>query len=251
MIASKRFCASISFGKDSLCMLFMLIEKGYPLDEVVFYNTGMDFEAIYSTRDRLIPFFKERGIKFTELHPDKPFLWLMLEKPIRSRDTGLIHKYGYSWCGGPCRWGTGEKLRALKKHIGHNWDYVGIAADETHRFGKETRANRILPLVEWGISEAEALQYCYNKGFFWEENGIRLYDILDRVSCWCCGNKNLKELFNIYRYLPTYWQQLKELQSKTNRPYRRQSGKSLFDLEEEFRKSIKEDSMIKKSAIFV
>lgn len=42
--------ASVSFGKDSLAMLFMLIEKGYPLDEVVFYDTGMEFQAIYTKR---------------------------------------------------------------------------------------------------------------------------------------------------------------------------------------------------------
>lgn len=35
--------ASISFGKDSLAMLLMLIEKEYPLDEAVFFDTGMEF----------------------------------------------------------------------------------------------------------------------------------------------------------------------------------------------------------------
>ena len=33
-----RFIASVSFGKDSLAMLLMLIEKEYPLNEVVFYD---------------------------------------------------------------------------------------------------------------------------------------------------------------------------------------------------------------------
>ena len=40
--------ASVSFGKDSLAMLLMLIEKQYPLDEVMFYDTGMEFNAIYN-----------------------------------------------------------------------------------------------------------------------------------------------------------------------------------------------------------
>lgn len=52
------------------------------------------------------------------------------------------------------------------------------------------------------------------------------------------SNKNLKELYNIYKYLPGYWSKLKELQYKTDRPYRRQSGKTLFDLEEEFEKKV-------------
>lgn len=234
MAARRNVCCSVSMGKDSLAMILMLIERGCPVDEVVFYNSGVEFKAIYYTRDKLLPILNNRGIKFTELYPKNPFLWSMLEKPVCKRGTDIIHKTGYSWCGGTCRWGTSEKLNAIKKYIGNHWDMVGIAADETHRFEKEKRPNRILPLVDWGVSEADALQYCYDRGFYWEEDGLRLYEILDRVSCWCCGNKNLKELYNIYKYLPGYWAKLKELQYKTDRPYRRQSGKTLFDLETEF-----------------
>ncbi|MCD7932572.1 MAG: phosphoadenosine phosphosulfate reductase family protein [Tannerellaceae bacterium] len=231
---SVKHYASVSFGKDSLAMLFMLIEKTYPLDEVVFYNTGMEFQAIYDIRDQVIPQLNRLGIQFTELSPTKPFLYDMLERPVAKRGANIIHKIGYSWCGGRCRWGTTQKLKHLKNHTKQGFDYVGIAVDETHRIHKEKRENRILPLYEWGITEKEALEYCYNLGFTWEENGVRLYDILDRVSCWCCGNKNLKELYNYYLYLPVYWNKLKESQSKTDRPFRRDSGKTIFQLEEEF-----------------
>ena len=233
-----KYYASVSFGKDSLAMLFMLIDKGYQLDEVVFYDTGMEFQAIYNTRDAVLPILKKLGIKYTELHPEQPFLWTMFERPVKKRGTNIIHKKGYSWCGGTCRWGTSEKLRALKAHTKDGIDYVGIAADEAHRFEKEKRPNRVLPLRDWGITEADALQYCYTKGFVWHEDGVRLYELLDRVSCWCCGNKNLKELKNMYLYLPWYWKKLKELQLNTDRPYRRNSGETIFDLEERFRREL-------------
>ena len=42
-------------------MLFMLIDKGYQLDEVVFYDTGMEFQAIYNTRDAFLPILKKLG----------------------------------------------------------------------------------------------------------------------------------------------------------------------------------------------
>lgn len=32
-----RYIASCSFGKDSLAMVLLLIQKKYPLDEVVFF----------------------------------------------------------------------------------------------------------------------------------------------------------------------------------------------------------------------
>ena len=110
--------ASVSFGKDSLAMLLLLIEKKYPLDEVVFYDTGKEFQAIYDTRDMVLPILRANGIKYVELHPDVSFDYKMFDKPVRKRGTNTIHKHGYSWCGGTCRWGTTDKLKALERHRG-------------------------------------------------------------------------------------------------------------------------------------
>lgn len=33
------YIASVSFGKDSLAMLLILLERRYPINEVVFYDT--------------------------------------------------------------------------------------------------------------------------------------------------------------------------------------------------------------------
>lgn len=43
-------------------MLLLLMEKGWPLDEVVFYDTGMEFRAIYDIRDRVLPLLAQKGI---------------------------------------------------------------------------------------------------------------------------------------------------------------------------------------------
>ena len=50
-----RHIASVSFGKDSLAMLLLLLEKEMPLDEVIFYNSGMEFQAIYDIGERIRP----------------------------------------------------------------------------------------------------------------------------------------------------------------------------------------------------
>ena len=229
-----KYIASVSWGKDSLCMLLLLIEKGWSLDEVVFYDTGMEFQAIYDTRDKTLPLLAEKGILYTELHPKRPFLYDMLEKPVKGPNG--IHN-GYSWCGGMARWGTACKQKVLddnaKKHSDGYIQYIGIAHDETERIIKEKDPRKRLPLVEMGIPEGEALVYCYQRGYWWMEDDRPLYSILDRVSCWCCSNKNLKELRGYYNYLPSYWDRLKDLQSKTERPMKG-SGKSVFDLEVRF-----------------
>lgn len=83
------------------------------------------------------------------------------------------------------------------------------------------------------MTEKDCLDYCYKNGWNWIENGIELYSILDRVSCWCCRNKNLKELKNIYNFLPNYWKKLRELQKKIEIPFRNKS--TIFELENQFK----------------
>ena len=97
-------------------------------------------------------------------------------------------------------------------------------------FGKDSLA-MLLRLIE---------EIAIEKGYCWDENGVELYSILDRVSCWCCCNKNKKELYNIWLHLPQYWGRLKELQSKLDRPMKQFCNKkygyygNVFDMEKAF-----------------
>lgn len=211
---SKCYIASVSWGKDSLAMLLELMRGGEPLDEVVFFDTGMEFKAIYDVRDKMLPLLDEHRIKYTELRPKNPMWWSMFCRPVKKRGTGEVHKHGYGWCGGVCRWGTTEKQRALDRYAESMGAvvYVGIAADETARLEKQAKPYKRHPLAEWGMTEADCLAYCRSKGFAWMEDGVSLYDVLDRVSCWCCRNKNLKELRGIHDHLPDYWERLVALE---------------------------------------
>lgn len=84
-------------------------------------------------------------------------------------------------------------------------------------------------MADNGITEAECLRGCYERGFTWGG----LYEKLDRVSCKFCALKNLKELRNIYFDIPEVWAQLREKQRLTDKPYKG-DGKSVFQLEARF-----------------
>lgn len=239
--------ASCSFGKDSLAMVLKLLEGNYPLDEVIFFDTGMEFDSIYKNRNKLKEILFNKHIKYTDLHSKNPFLYDMLVRPVKYRNQDNKehpYHYGYEWCGGCARWGTSGKLISIKNHYKKSYgneeiiEYVGIAADEPNRIQDDP--NKKYPLVEWKMTEKDCLDYDYLNGWDWNENGVELYSILDRVSCWCCRNKNLKELKNIYMYLPEYWQKLRGLQSRIDEPFKG-NGKSIFDLEEKFKKEIADD----------
>ena len=168
-----KYIASISFGKDSLAMLLLIISRGEPLDEVIFYDTGMEFQAIYNIRDRIVPILNKSNIKYTELKPKNYFEYTMFEKPVKHRN-GTESK-GYSWCGGRCRWGTTEKNKAISRYLkseyGNDYrEYVGIAFDEPNRIKDEY--HKLYPLFDWKMTERQCLEYCYNLGYCWEEDGI-------------------------------------------------------------------------------
>ena len=219
---------SFSGGKDSTFLLLELIRRKYPLDEVVFFDTGWEFDVMYEHIEKCKKICEKHGINFVTLHPAKSFDYLMFD---HITDKG---KRGYSWCGGTCRWGTTEKKRTINKYYNNQKEafvmYIGIAADETDRIERNSQGNKFTPLVDWGITEAECLQGCYDAGFDWGG----MYEYLDRLSCKFCRNKNLKELRNIRKFYPKEWQELKEYQSRTDRPYDRKTGATIFDLEKRF-----------------
>ncbi len=208
-----------SGGKDSTAMLNLMIDKGMKIDEVVFFDTGWEFDSVYRNIEEHKKKLQSLNIPFTILKPQKPFDYLAFEKEVHKKD-GTIQK-GYSWCGGLCRWGTTEKLRVLENYCKGNIEYVGLAFDEQDRIAKKRKGIKNFPLNEWQMKEIDALNDCYSRGVTYQEGEYRLYDLLVRASCYCCGNKNLKELRNIYNCLPCYWEKLKDKQSKTDRLYKK------------------------------
>lgn len=234
---------SFSGGKDSTFLGLELIRLNYPLNEAVCFDTGWETKEMYEHIEKFKKICEEHGIKFVSLHPEKPFDYLMFDKEVKERGGG-VH-LGYSWCGGKCRWGTTEKLKVLDAYVKQQGDcvvYVGIAADETERLKKERADFKRFPLADWGITEAECLQGCYDAGFDWGG----MYEHLDRLSCKFCTNKNLKELRNIRKHYPQWWEELKDYQTRTDRPYKGE-GKSVFDLERRFQ--LEEDFLAQNKSI--
>lgn len=234
----KKYVASVSWGKDSVAMLLLLIALKWRIDLVLFVNTGKEFKAVYAVRDKVLELLKVNNIPYVEIDVSEEFDRLMYTHRINTRDGS--DKIGYGWCGGACRWGTALKLGTIDKYIRtylseyEVYEYVGIAADESERISGDER--KIYPLHELGVTEMQALDICYMNGLLYEEQGVFLYEILDRLSCWCCRNKNLKELKAMYYLLPEYFTGLKQIQLQFPHMPMKGEGASVFELEKRFKK---------------
>lgn len=197
-----------SGGKDSTCMLLMMLERGMQVDEIIMCDTGMEFPGMYQHIEEVRRHIKPYGKDITILKAEHDYEWYMFHKPIiRGKNKG---QHGFGWAGMNNRWCT----RALKieptqnylKQYGDNIvTYIGIASDEPKRhFESDTIKH---PLFEWGISEKRALEYCKSHGFNWGG----LYEKFRRVSCWCCPLQGISSLRILYHEFPELWKRLKAL----------------------------------------
>ena len=207
---------SLSGGKDSSYLLLRMIERGMPIDAVLSADTGMEFPEMYDHLEKMDELLhRERGIHITTLRHPKGFEWLMFEetkqkpKTLENRARLGIPPCGNGWPGIRVRWCTGQlKTHLISKEVNrlkqekNALHYVGIAADEAQRCKGEQ-----YPLVDWGVTEAQALQGCYDRGF--DFGG--LYEIYHRASCWCCPFQRIDELRKLRKHHPELWAKLIEL----------------------------------------
>lgn len=167
---------------------------------------------MYAHIDRIKDLVESEGIKFTTFRPPKTFEQLLIEEPFDTKKHG-VH-YGYGWPTSVIRWCTKhlktnaskEYIEGLKETYGDVVLCTGIAADERERLERDWNGSHRHPLAEWGMTEADCLQYCKSKGYDW--NG--LYDTFRRVSCWCCPLAPMGELYKLYENYPELWAKLQE-----------------------------------------
>ena len=200
-------------------MLLLMLEAGMPIDCVLTADTGMEFPEMYHHWDKLDQvLYRERGIHLTILHHPKGFEWLMFDQPkekletLENRAKLGVTPYGNGWPGIKVRWCTGQlKTHLIDKEVNrlkkekNALHYVGIAADEQDRIKDE-----IYPLDVWDITEAEALQICYDRGFYWDG----LYELYRRCSCWCCPFQRIGELRTLRHHHPELWAKLRDLDER-------------------------------------
>ena len=205
---------SLSGGKDSTAMLLRMLEEGWPVDIILFCDTGLEFEGMYQHIEKLEAYI---GIPITRLQSEKPFEYFFLEHSPKRKNPILADKKGFSWAGPRNRWCTAVlKTRLIDrflKDLAKDYElvqYVGIAADEPQRV-----RDKRYPLVEWGMTEADCLAYCKERGFDWDG----LYDIFTRVSCWCCPLQSYDELRKLRKHFPEKWEQLRAWDRQTWRTF--------------------------------
>lgn len=229
---------SFSGGKDSTYMLREMIRRNMPIDFVINADTGMEFPAMYDHINRVDDYlFSERGIRITRLKSTKTFEEMMFDA-VRQAEHKNSDIIGYGWPAVFVRWCTGKlKTHLIEAYLRNlplePYQYVAIAADEAYRLERPNNQGdfRRHPLVDWKVTEAEALVSCYQAGYTWDG----LYEHFHRVSCWCCPLQSLDELRTLWELYPDLWAKLRDLDDRAIAQFGRDSPLGQFRKNESVR----------------
>jgi len=187
---------ALSGGKDSTAMLHMMIEKGESIHKVYAFVCDWDFPQMRK-----------------HLHQVESNTGLHIEKICHYRRfDDLLKHYGWpksngGWCTACKRDAAIKYERAVKADV----VCIGFAANEKKRAVRPSiQAKRKwkvrFPLIEWGISEAAALQYCYDLGYTWDG----LYQVFNRVSCFCCPKAGKNQIEKLKADFPKFYIQYQQ-----------------------------------------
>ena len=216
-------------------MLLMMLERGIPVDRVLFADVGemAEFEQMYEYISRIeiytgIPIETVRSERWTARS-------IFYGYPSRGKYMDDIRGFPLT-IGSACRYRTWLKVEPLEAAAGQDQDiYIGIAADEAGRSRCKEYAkgkNRYhFPLVDWGITEQQCLDYLREKQLF-----NPLYVHFKRLGCFWCPKQPIDSLRQLYIHFPELWDTLRQMEKDQGRPF--QYKRTVEDLQLRFNREL-------------
>lgn len=187
-------------------MLHLLIKQGVEIGKVIYFETEWDFPQM------------KAHLALVTIKTGLPIIHIRYYRHFNE----MLACWGWPKSAGG--WCTACKHRTCLKYIhgikGDKTEYIGFSADEVKRTQTGWMLNRKwpvrYPLIDAGMGEADSLVYCHKLGYHWDG----LYDVFDRVSCFCCpkGGKTKRGLIREnFPELEKEWKRLDGLNAVTNR----------------------------------
>lgn len=252
---SVTYIATISGGKDSTVMCDLLLKNDYPVDYIIFNDTLDEFEEMYKYINKVEEYLKSRyGKNITRLKPVKTYDEYIFNVRSRGENAGKIMGLPNPVMGF-CEWRRDSKIIPMQKWIKSNdiqdyKVYIGFTTDERHRAGGDinlvNNGSPIYPLIEYfNMSERSCQEYLIN-----QEMENPLYRHFSRTGCAKCQYQSKADWFNIWKYYPKVWEDVKDLEKRVKNYHIEATSYNIFidyktteDMEKEFIKADKQGSL--------
>lgn len=233
--------ASISYGKDSLTMIHVILDVlNLPLDEIVTVDVmfnehiSANLPEVEEFKHKADEIIKTRyGIDVKHLRSKMTYeeqFYTVLGN--RSKYCGRI--YGFpmvrgAWCN------SRLKMKPIEdyKKIGNKFWYIGYALDEKKAERQEKIKNckdlNVYPLVVAGYTEGDCYEWCKKNDLL-----SPTYKSSARDGCWFCHNQGLEQLKRLRKEYPDKWEILLRLDKDSPVSFK-PNGVTLKRLDERFR----------------
>ena len=180
------YILSFGGGVNSTALFFYLLKHQFPIDEIIFADTGSELPETYAIVEKFKKVCEEKRILFTI---------------VKSKLSNSLYEYYYDKKALPSRQKrdcTGKfKVSVIKNYLRAKYgkdkkfsQYIGIAAEESHRMkgSNVSYINLVYPLVFAQINREDCIRMCRENGF----------SEVVKSGCYCCPftrKEGWKELF--------------------------------------------------------
>jgi len=242
-----KYIATISFGKDSTVMCDLLLKNGYPVDEIVFTDTMLEFPMMYQYKEKVIKYFKERY--------DKEVLVTTPESTFEdwcfgTMDSGDMKGYTRGipmvWAE-PCYWRRESKVKPLDKLFKNKTitKYIGYTLGEDRNVEDTELIKHEYPLRDiFKMTERNCQEYLIN-----QEMQNPLYNYFSRTGCSVCPAQSDKAWYQVWKHFPDTWENMREVELKLSKIKKVKNRtwfneyRSCGDMEKKFIKADKQGSL--------
>jgi len=239
-----KYIATISGGKDSTVMCDLLLKNGYPVDEIIFADTLMEFEDMYLYIDKLKEYFKARyGKSITVLKPDSDFKEWCFGTITRGEREGRVRGIP-TVDGGVCYWRREAKVKPLDKYLKNTKivKYIGFTLGEDRNVDDTDFVVHKYPLRDdFKMTEEDCKAYLIN-----QEMENPLYRHFNRTGCFMCPFQSDKSFYETYKNYPKEWEYMKGIEQKLDgsvNDFWFTKYRTIEDMEKEFIKADRQGSL--------
>lgn len=230
-----------SFGKDSLATLYLMKEHGIKVDKIVFCDIWFN-DKINGELPEHHKWIEEYMIPRLEKDFGKDVFVKVRHDCFENRFMKVKQKGPWSgtllgWSGIRCRWCNDwlkrVPIRNYLKTLGGEQvvQYVGIAYDEVKRIPYALSQGQKLPMVDYKMTEAQAMEYCRKLGIL-----SPAYKHRTRLGCWFCPLQDNKDIKWLYNNHPELWKELVRLDELSLHKFK--MGKGCKKIEEDIKNSL-------------
>lgn len=230
---------SLSGGQDSTAMTVRALELGFPVDYIIFLDTGNEFPEMYDYLDKLDFWLQNKyDISITRLQSKHTLESLVFTPFTRGKRVGIVRGLPYSSSLSFCTRDLKKNVStAFCKKIGGAFLYLGYVARERSRIHQpiEDYVINKFPLMDWDWNEPDVSTYLKSRSLF-----NHLYDNFTRTGCMFCPKQSKNSWFVLYSKFPEQWNIAKSWEYRTAQQNAHictfRSDCSLSDMESDFKK---------------